>query len=49
VNDKEFEAAKAFENWTLMTESSLDDEETCMVFCPRDEWPKPFRFYKLYR
>lgn len=49
VNDKEFEAAKEFEGRVVMTESGLDGEETCIVFSPREEWPKPFRFYKLYR
>lgn len=49
VSDKEFEAAKQFDNRVIMTESGLDGEETCMVFAPRGEWPKPFIFYKLYR
>ncbi|MBU2709258.1 hypothetical protein KCM76_24900 [Zooshikella marina] len=49
VNEKEFENAKQYEDSVLLTESSLDNQEVALAFKPRDEWPKPFRFYKLYR
>lgn len=49
VNDKEFDKAKAFEDNIVITESSLDNEEMCIVFKPRSEWPKPFSFYRLYK
>ena len=51
VNDKEFARAKEFDNFLVVTESELDDEEVAIVFCPRrdDEWPKPFKFYALYK
>ncbi|VAW82962.1 hypothetical protein MNBD_GAMMA12-3091 [hydrothermal vent metagenome] len=49
VNTKEFEKAKGFEGNVVLTESALDNEEVAIVFKPRDEWPKPFKFYKLYR
>lgn len=51
VNQKEFDKAKEFEKHVLMTESALDGAETALVFCPRpdEEWPKPFKFYKLYK
>lgn len=49
VNTKEFEKAKGFEDNVVLTESALDNEEVAIVFKPRDEWPKPFKFYKLYR
>lgn len=49
VNKKEFETAKTFENSIVLTESALDDREVAIVFCPRNEWPKPFRFYKLWK
>jgi len=49
VNDKEFEKAKEFEDHVLLTESALDDAEVAIAFKPREEWPKPFRFYRLYR
>ena len=51
VNDTEFETAKTFTGSRLMTESALDGAETALVFIPRpdEEWPKPFKFYKLWR
>jgi peptidyl-tRNA hydrolase len=49
VNDTEFERAKEFSYRVLMTESSLGGRETALVFCPREEYPKPFKFYKLYK
>ncbi len=49
VNDKEFETAKSFEDRVIITESSLEGEEVAIAFKPRYEWPKPFRFYQLYR
>jgi len=51
LNDKEFNRAKGYSEGVLMTESELNGEETVLVFCPRpdDEWPKPFRFYRLYK
>lgn len=49
VNDKEFEKAKSFEDHVVLTESALDNQEVAIAFKPRQEWPKPFRFYKLYK
>ena len=49
VNAKEFENAKVFEDNVLLTESALDNQEVALVFKPREEWPKPFKFYNLYR
>ena len=51
VNDKEFARAKEFDNFLVITESALNDEEVAIVFAPRpdDEWPKPFKYYALYR
>lgn len=49
VNDKEFERAKTFDDHVVLTESALDNREVAIAFKPRLEWPKPFRFYKLYR
>lgn len=49
VNDKEFEKAKEFDDRVVMTESALEGREVAIVFKPREEWPKPFKFYKLYR
>jgi len=49
VNDKEFETAKEFEDNVLLTESALDHMEVALAFKPREEWPKPFKYYKLYK
>ncbi|RKZ53180.1 MAG: hypothetical protein DRR16_11965 [Candidatus Parabeggiatoa sp. nov. 3] len=48
VNDKEFEKAKQFDDYVVLTESALDNQEVAIAFKPRKEWAKPFRFYKLY-
>ena len=29
--------------------SALDGQEVAIAFKPREQWPKPFRFYSLYR
>lgn len=49
VGAKEFESAKVFGDHVVMTESALDGTETAIVFKPREDWPKPFRFYRLWR
>lgn len=49
VNQKEFDRAKNFEDCVVLTESALDDREVAIAFKPREEWPKPFRFYKLWK
>ena len=33
----------------VMTESGLDNQEVAMVFKPRKDWPKRFKFLKLYK
>jgi len=49
VNDKEFEKAKSFEDGVVLTESALENQEVAIAFKPRTEWPKAFRFYRLYK
>lgn len=49
VNEKEFEKAKSFDDYVLLTESALDNQEVALVFRPREEWPKAFKFYTLYK
>lgn len=49
VNAREFEKAKAVEDHVVLTESALDGREVAIVFRPREEWPKMFRFLRLYR
>ena len=49
VNDKEFERAKEFSDRVVLTESALDNREVALAFRPRTKWPKPFKFYRLYK
>lgn len=49
VTDAEFERAKAVDDHVVLTESALDGAEVAIAFRPRVEWPKMFRFFKLYR
>ncbi len=49
VNDQEFEKAKEFEDYVLLTEAALEGREVVIAFRPREEWPKAFKFYKLYK
>ncbi len=49
VNAKEFERARAVEDNVVLTESALDGREVAIAFKPREEWPKMFRFLKLWR
>jgi peptidyl-tRNA hydrolase len=48
VNEKEFENAKQVEKNVIITESSLNGQEVAIAFCPREEWPKMFKFFKKY-
>ena len=49
VSDQEFEAAKVFPDAVVITESALGGQEVALAFKPREEWPKAFKFYQLYR
>jgi peptidyl-tRNA hydrolase len=49
VNAKEFEKAKEEGDYVVITESKLDDAEVAIAFKPREEWPKRFKFFRLYK
>jgi len=49
VNDQEFEQAKEVGDHVLLTESALEGREVAIAFRPREEWPKSFKFYRLYK
>ncbi len=49
VSDKEFEKAKQYEDWFPVEEMAFDNDEVILVFKPRVEWPKFFKFLKLYK
>lgn len=49
VSDAEFERAKEVADHVVLTESALDGQEVAIAFKPREEWPKSFKFLRLYR
>lgn len=49
VSAAEFEMAKGCADHVLITESALDGREVALAFKPREEWPKSFRYFKLYK
>lgn len=49
VDARQFDSAKAEPDHLVLTESALDNREVAIVFKPRQEWPKMFKFLKLYR
>jgi peptidyl-tRNA hydrolase len=48
VNSTEFDLAKNEEKSLLLTESVLNNDEVCIVFCPREQYSKQFAFFKLW-
>ena len=48
VNEKEFENAKKEDRHIVLTESALDNQEVAIVFSPREEYSKQFRFFKMW-
>jgi peptidyl-tRNA hydrolase len=49
VNDTEFEKSKELADHIVITESTLDNQETVIAFKPRIEYPKGFGFFRLYK
>ncbi len=49
VSDQEFDKAKLFPDVVVITESTLGGQEVALAFKPREEWPKAFKYYRLYR
>lgn len=49
ANAKEFENAKQVADHLVLTESALENREVAIVFKPREEWPKMFKFLRLYK
>jgi len=49
VNEHEFFKAKEVEDNLVLTESALGNEEVAIVFKPREEWPKMFKYLRLYK
>jgi len=49
VTDRDFDRAKAEPDHVVLTESALNHEEVAIAFKPRTEWPKAFRYFRMYR
>ena len=49
VTDEEFARAKETPDHVVITESALDGQEVALAFKPRAEYPKAFRFLKLFK
>ena len=49
VTDEEFATAKETPDHVVLTESALDGQEVALAFKPRAEYPKAFRFFKLFK
>jgi len=48
VDETEFEKFKEDDNFVLLTESALDNREVGVAFCPREVFPKKFKFLKMW-
>lgn len=48
VNETEFNSFKNETDYVLLTESSLDNREVALAFCPKEEHPKKFKFLKMW-
>ncbi len=50
VTDAEFEAAqKLDERHLAFVEPDWNNREIAVAFCPKEEWPTRFKFFRLYR
>jgi hypothetical protein len=49
VTDEEFAQAKETADHVVLTESALDGQEVAIAFKPRAEYPKAFRFFRLFK
>jgi hypothetical protein len=48
TSEIEFEKLKTEADCIVLTESSLDNKEVSIAFCPREEYPKKFKFLKMW-
>ncbi len=49
VSEKEFEALKEEQDNIVLTESALDNQQVCIAFCPRPDFPKKFKFLRMWK
>jgi hypothetical protein len=48
ASDKDFEAAKKLDNHVVIREGNYGNEEIAIAFCPRYEWPRKFKYFRMY-
>ena len=48
ANEIEFDKFKSEVDFVVLTESSLESKEVSLAFCPREEYPKKFKFLKMW-
>lgn len=48
ATETEFDKLKTELGSVLLTESALGGKEVCLAFCPRPEFPKMFRYLKMW-
>jgi peptidyl-tRNA hydrolase len=48
ADETEFNKLKNETDFVVLTESSLDNKEVVLAFCPREEYPKKFKFLKMW-
>ncbi|OIV40243.1 peptidyl-tRNA hydrolase [Flavobacterium johnsoniae] len=48
VSEKEFRNAEKEPYNIVLTESSLENREVCLAFVPREEFPKMFKFFRMW-
>lgn len=48
VTETEFENAKKEIDHLVLTESYLENQEVCIVFSPREEYSKMFKFFRMW-
>lgn len=49
VTNEQFEQAKQFSDFLIVTEDKICNGEVALVFKAREEWPKFFKFLRLYK
>jgi peptidyl-tRNA hydrolase len=49
VDEQTFEQVKAEEKNIVLTESALENQEVCIAFCPRENYPKSFKFFSMWK
>lgn len=49
VGEGEWKKALEAGDHVVITESALEGREVALAFRPREEWPKAFRFFQLFR